>query len=215
MMSALQVPLPHVALHQVNLWAKAQSGVTSSRSASPNGALRFQSSAQSQPNTHYEMFSAFISCIFMRHYCNSGYFIDSRQTRPEKPEGSEHRPCKQDQKQLHAKIHHNISQCRCQNTSNGFKQFKQPQLVISNIIFEKCAKLLNGPDHLELLGTDDVNMRLLDDHQTTALQPAMIQDLLLRQVAESWQNPGNVQLFTKHCSRCGTRHATRNSTPEN
>mmetsp|Transcript_9351 Transcript_9351/g.20704 ORF Transcript_9351/g.20704 Transcript_9351/m.20704 type:complete len:256 (+) Transcript_9351:271-1038(+) len=48
---------------------------------------------------------------------------------------------------------------------------------------------LNGPDHLELLGTDDVNMRLLDDHQTTALQPAMIQDLLLRQVAESWQNP--------------------------
>ena len=112
-----------MALHQVNLWAKAQSGVTSSRSASPNGALRFQSSARSQPNTHYEMFSAFISCIFMRHYYNSGYFIDSRQTRPEEREGSEHRPCKQDQKQLHAKIHHNISQCRCQNTSNGFKQF--------------------------------------------------------------------------------------------
>ena len=150
MMSALQVPLPHVALHQVNLWAKAQSGVTSSRSASPNGALRFQSSAQSQPNTHYEMFSAFISCIFMRHYCNSGYFIDSRQTRPEKPEGSEHRPCKQDQKQLHAKIHHNISQCRCQNTSNGFKQFKQPYYTILNLKLEKHHLYLHFSFHLYL-----------------------------------------------------------------
>ena len=58
----------------------------------------------------------------------------------------------------------------------------------------QCTKLLNGPDHLELLCTDDVNMRLLDDHQTTALQPAVIQDLLLWQVAKGWQNPGNVQL---------------------
>ena len=130
-------------------------------------------------------------------------------------EGSEHRPCKQDQTQLHAKIHHDVD---VKIHPNGFKQFNSHCWSYLQYhdwkVCQKCAKFLNGPDHLELLGTDDVKMRPLDDHQTTALQPAMIQDLLLRQVAESWQNPGSsCSRNTKH--RCGTRHATRNSTPEN